>query len=158
MQTMSMRRPWAAVLVGGGIAATLDIVYAILRNGGRGRTPLWVLQSVASGWFGEEAFNRGVPGGAIGLLSHYGILFIAAAVYLIAARRWLVLQSRAALCGLAFGVGVYLFMNFVVLPLSAFPFHLTYPWPRLIEGFASHAVFVGLPIALACRYFDHQTP
>lgn len=158
MRTGAMPRPFLGVLLGGGIAATLDIVYAILRNGGRGRTPLWVLQSVASGWFGEDAFNRGVPGGIIGLLSHYGILFAAAAVYLIAARRWQVLQSRAVLCGLAFGVGVYLFMNFVVLPLSAFPFHLTYPWPRLLEGFASHAVFVGLPIALAIRYFDRRAP
>jgi hypothetical protein len=155
MQTMRLRRPLAGVLVGGGIAATCDIVYAILRNGGKGRSPLWVLQSVASGWYGEDAFNRGAAGGAVGLLSHYAILFVAATLYLFAARRWPVLVSRAALCGLVFGVGVYLFMNFVLLPLSAFPFHLTYPPARLLEGFASHAFFVGLPIALAIRHFDH---
>jgi len=48
---------------------------------------------------------------------------------------------------------VYLFMNFVVLPLSAFPFKLSYPAMRLIEGFASHALFVGIPIALSIRRF-----
>jgi hypothetical protein len=42
-------------------------------------------------------------------------------------------------------------MNFVVLPVSAFPFHPKYPVMKLVEGFASHAVFVGLPIAWAAK-------
>jgi len=46
---------------------------------------------------------------------------------------------------------VYLFMNFVVLPLSAFPYHLKYPFLRLLEGFGSHAILVGLPIAVSIR-------
>jgi uncharacterized membrane protein YagU involved in acid resistance len=141
------------VLVGGGIAATLDIVYAIVRNGGYGKSPLWVLQSVASGWMGEGAFASGIAGGIIGLLSHYGILFIAAATYFLASRSFPILRSRAMACGAIFGVLVYLFMNFVVLPLSAFPFDFPYPLPRLVEGFMSHAVFVGLPIAWAIRKY-----
>jgi hypothetical protein len=149
-----MNRPVAGVLLGGSIAATLDIVYAILRNGGHGRTPLWVLQSVASGWLGEDAFSSGVPGGVIGLVSHYGILLVAAAVYLAASRRLPVLQSQAVACGALFGVLVYLFMNFVVLPLSAFPYSLSYPPLRLLEGFVSHAALVGIPIALVIRRFE----
>jgi hypothetical protein len=47
---------------------------------------------------------------------------------------------------------VYLFMNFVVLPLSAFPFTLSYTPMRLLEGFGSHALFVGVPIAIAIRW------
>ena len=49
-------------------------------------------------------------------------------------------------------------MNFVVLPLSAFPFKLTYTAMQLLEGFAVHALFVGLPIALAVRRFASPTP
>ena len=146
-------RPYTAILVGGGIAATLDIVYAIVRNGLRGRSAEWVLQSVASGWLGSSAFDSGAVGAVLGLLSHYSILFVAAALYLAASRRFRQLSEQPWFWGAAFGVGVYLFMNFVVLPLSAFPFHLSYPWPRLLEGFASHAVFVGLPIAWAVRRF-----
>jgi hypothetical protein len=149
MNTSAINRPLTAVLLGGGIAATLDIIYAIVRNGGYGRSPLWVLQSVASGWMGNDAFASGVSGGIIGLLSHYGILLVAAAIYLVASRSIPILRSRAIACGALFGVLVYLFMNFVVLPLSAFPFDLSYPPLRLLEGFVSHAFLVGLPIAFA---------
>lgn len=144
-------RPVAAVLLGGGSAAMLDIVYAFIRNGQHGHTPLWVLQSVASGWTGAGAFHSGVAGGLLGLASHFAILLVAAAVYLAASRYLGVLRSKALLCGALFGVLVYLFMNFVVVPLSAFPYRLAYPLPRLLEGFFAHAVLVGLPIALSVR-------
>ena len=113
-----------------------------------------MLQSVASGWTGEAAFTSGTTGGIIGLLSHYGILFVAAAIYLVASRSFPILRSRAMACGILFGVLVYLFMNFVVLPLSAFPFDLSYPPLRLLEGFVSHGFLVGIPIALAIRRYS----
>lgn len=138
-------------IIGGGVAGTLDIVYAIARQAGRGRSPEWTLQSVASGWLGEDAFTSGGVGAALGLLSHFAILLVAAGLFVLASRRLPALRAHAAISGLAFGVLVYLFMNFVVLPLSAFPFDLTYTAGRLLEGFVSHAVLVGLPIALAAR-------
>ncbi len=141
----------AATLLGGGIAATLDLVYAIVRQAGRGRSPEWTLQSVASGWLGEDAFTSGSAGAVLGLLSHFVILVVGAGLFVLASLRFPALRSHAAISGLAFGVLVYLFMNFVVLPLSAFPFDLTYTAGRLLEGFVSHAVLVGLPIALAAR-------
>jgi len=146
-------RPEIAILLGGGVAATCDIVYAILRNGGYGRDPVWVLQSVASGLLGNGAFESGVPGAVLGLVCHYGILLVAALIYYLASRRLPVLATKALACGALFGVAVYLFMNFVVLPLSAFPFSPSYPALKLLEGFASHALFVGLPIALSVRHF-----
>ena len=47
-----------------------------------------------------------------------------------------------------------LFMSFIVLPLSAFRFKLTYPPATLLRGFVSHGLLVGLPIALASKRFD----
>lgn len=149
---MTIRKPVVGVLLGGGVAATLDLVYAVLRNAGGGKPALWTLQLVGSGWLDAESFESGWPGGILGVVSHYGILFVAAALYYAASRRAPVLRSQPWLCGALFGVLVYLFMNFVVLPLSAFPYQLTYPPLRLLEGFASHAVFVGIPIALAIRW------
>lgn len=143
-------------LVGGVVAATLDIVYAIVRQAGRGRSPEWTFQSVASGWLGDDAFASGSSGAALGLVSHYAILVVAAALYVVASRRLPRLRTHAVSAGLAYGVLVYLFMNFVVLPLSAFPFDLTYTAARLLEGFVSHAVLVGLPIALAARGTDRR--
>jgi hypothetical protein len=144
-------RPYLAVLLGGGIAATLDIVYACLSNAQYGKTPLWVCQSVASGWLGSAAFSSGLVGGLIGLFSHYAILIVGAIVYLAASKRLPVLRTQAVACGAVFGALVYLFMNFVVLPLSAFPYKLSYPPLRLLEGLMSHALFVGIPIALCIR-------
>ena len=150
-QSPQSANPVVAVVLGGGIAATIDIVYACLSNAQYGKTPLWVFQSVASGWIGAAAFSSGVYGGAIGLASHYGILFVAATVYWLASTRVPLLRNHAVACGALFGALVSLFMNFVVLPLSAFPYKLSYTPLRLIEGFASHALFVGIPIALCCR-------
>lgn len=149
---MTGPRPVAGVLFGGGIAATLDLTYAILRNMGGGEPPLWTLQLVASGWLGPDSFNGGWSAGLLGLVSHYGILLVGAAVYYAASRRLPLLRSQAWACGALFGVLVYLFMNFLLLPLSAFPYHLTYPPLRLLEGLAAHAILVGIPIALAIRW------
>jgi hypothetical protein len=112
-----------------------------------------VLQTVASGWLGSDAFSGGIPAGILGLASHFAILFVGASLYLLASRRLSVLRSQAVACGAVFGVLVYLFMNFAVIPVSAFPFKLSYPALRLLEGFASHALFVGIPIALSVRRF-----
>ena len=54
--TPSASLPALAVLVGG-IAATLDIIYACISNAQYGKTPLWVLQAVASGWLGASSIS-----------------------------------------------------------------------------------------------------
>lgn len=148
-----MKPSHKAVLVGGGLAATFDLVYAFVMAAPRGVMPVRVLQSVASGLLGSRAFEGGLPAAAVGLVAHYGIVFVAAALYLAANRRLPMLRERAVLCGLIFGVGVYLFMNFVVVPLSAVPFEFSHTPARLAQGFVSHAVLVGLPIALAVRHY-----
>jgi hypothetical protein len=110
-----------------------------------------VLQLVASGLLGAEAFESGVGGGLVGLAAHFLILIVGAAVYFAASTRWPALRSRAIACGALFGVLIYLFMNFVVLPLSAFPFKPSYPALKLLQGFAWHALLVGIPIAVSIR-------
>jgi hypothetical protein len=147
----TVQRPVLAILVGGGTAAVLDIVYAFIRNGIGGRDPLWVLQFVASGIMGKDAFNNGVTAGAVGLLVHTLILLVAATIYYFASQKWVVLKTQSLLLGALFGIGVYLFMNFVAVPISAVPFRMTYDVPKLLEGFVSHAALVGLPIALAVK-------
>jgi hypothetical protein len=137
------------VLLGGLVAGLLDITYAFIILGQRGRSPLWVLQSVASGLLGSDAFIDGAWAGVLGLLCHFVVALGAAAVYLFAARHLAVLREHPVWSGAAFGVLVYLFMNFVVIPFSAYPLKVSYPPRVLIRGFLSHALLVGLPIALS---------
>ena len=149
--------PLRAILLGGLLAGIGDITYAIVMLHFRGgRTPLWTLQSVASGLLGEASFDGGWPTGLLGLACHFTIATGAAATYWAASRRLAVLREHPVLSGMLFGIGVYLFMNFVVLPLSAFPFPLRHTLASFARGFASHALLVGLPIALSVRRYDGE--
>jgi hypothetical protein len=107
-----------------------------------------VYQSVASGLLGRAAYGGGLSTAALGCALHFTIATAAAAIYVLVSRRAPLLVSYVVPCGLAFGVGVYLFMKYAVLPLSAVV-RLT-PFEPL--AMAGHAFLVGLPIALAAAY------
>jgi hypothetical protein len=141
------RRQWIGLLAGGLIAGTGDILYAMIWSGIHGRSPLWVLQSVASGWLGKPAFGGGVPAGALGLASHYAIALVAAASYFAARRRIDFIQRHWLASGVVFGMAVYVFMSYLVVPLSAAPFRFPTTPESFVRGFASHGLLFGLPIA-----------
>ena len=141
-----------AILTGGLIGGALDITYAIVfLELFRDRPPLWTLQSVASGIQGMAAFEGGWPSGLLGLAAHFTVALGAATTYCLAAQRLAVLRRHPVLCGLLFGAAVHLFMDFVVLPLSAFPFEQRRTVEALVRGMVSIALLVGLPIGLAAR-------
>jgi uncharacterized membrane protein YagU involved in acid resistance len=143
------------ILLGGLIAGTLDISYACIYSYAvRGTSPVRILQSVASGALGENAFTGGTKTAALGLVFHFLIAFIAAAVYYLASRQFRFLVTQAVICGILYGVCVYLVMNFVVLPLSAISFKMSYPWPALISGLLIHMFGIGLPISLVVRRYS----
>lgn len=148
-------RALRAILLGGLIAGTLDISYACIYSYlMRGTPPSRILQSVASGVLGASAFTGGSKTAVLGLVFHFLLATGAAAVYYLASRPLRILVTRAIICGPLYGVGVYLFMNFVVLPLSAIPFKMAYPWPTLITGILIHMLGIGLPIALVVRKYS----
>jgi uncharacterized membrane protein YagU involved in acid resistance len=143
------------ILLGGLIAGTLDITYACTYSYlMRGTSPVRILQSVASGAVGARAFAGGVKMAVLGAVFHFLIAIIAAAVYYLASRQLRFLVIHAVGGGILFGVGVYLVMNFAVLPLSAIPFKMSYPWPSLIGGLLIHMFGIGLPIALVVRKYS----
>lgn len=147
---------WRAIVFGGLIAGALDITDAFITNAVVSPTPapLRMLQGIASGLLAAAAFDGGLPTAALGLLCHFTIALGAAAVYVLASRRLPVLVRHPVICGLAFGIGVHLFMQNVVLPLSAVRMRTTpTPWPELANQWLIHAFGVGLPIALAARYW-----
>ena len=146
-------RPAAAILVGGVAAGALDLMAAFVVYGLRGATPLRILQSIASGLLGSGAFAGGNGTALLGCLLHFAIAHAAAAFYYLASRRMSSLIQRPARSGMLYGVGVYVFMNFLVVPLSAVPKR------PLVVGVAAtvlvvHMLFVGLPIALAVRRYS----
>jgi hypothetical protein len=138
-----------AVLVGGSIAAALDILFAITWAAVNGRTPGWLLQTVATGLLGESAYAGGVPAAILGLASHFALSYGWAALFVAAASRLRWLVAKPALAGPAFGVLVFFVMRLVVLPLSAFPYPVSFSQPGATLDLLSHMFFFGLPIAFA---------
>jgi hypothetical protein len=147
----------AAIFWGGLIAGILDITQAFIGFSLVGSTPFRILQRIASGIFGARSQEMGWTSAAVGLVVHLTVAFGAAAVYYIASRKLRVLIERPVLCGLLYGELVFLFMYFVVIPLSAIgPVHFSIA--TYITGPIGHPLLVGLPIALCVRRFSAERP
>jgi uncharacterized membrane protein YagU involved in acid resistance len=138
-----------AILYGTLVVGTLDAIDAVVFFGLRsGTTPVQIFQGIASGWLGRAAYTGGLRSAALGVATHYGIAFGIVTTYFVVSRRVRLLTRHPMPCGLAYGVLVYVFMNRVVIPLSAIG---TAAWPALpvlANGLLIHAVGVGVPGAV----------
>jgi len=141
---------------GGLIGGILDISDALVFYGMRGVPPERLLQGIARGLLGARAMQGGWATATLGLGLHFLIAFTAAAVYYAASRKLRMLCERPIASGLLYGIAVFLFMNMIVVPLSAI--HRS---PTAMLGFnivGANAVlalmlFIGLPIALATHRY-----
>ena len=146
---MNGSRAASAILKGGLAAGVLDTFLAMgLWQIG----PVIVYQSVASGLLGRASYRGGLATAALGMFLHFFIATTAAAVYWLASRKMRVLVRHWFVCGLAFGVAVYYFMQLIVLPLSNVVRGDPPLW-RVIGSIVGHAFLVGLPIA----WFAHKS-
>ena len=155
---MPKRSAARAIFVGGLIAGAFDITYACLFFGLRNHvSPIRILQSVARGALGQNAFQGGWKAAGLGLFFHFLIALTAAAVYFLLSRALRFMVAHAIVCGILYGACVYLFMYGVVMRVSAI--HSTtlpwvYPWQVLIPNLLIHMFGIGLPIALAVRRYS----
>lgn len=139
----------SVIALAGLIAGILDISDALVFYGFRGVQPIRILQSIASGLLGIRAYQGGWKTATLGLALHFLIAFTAAAVYYFMARKADFLRRWPILSGLLYGGVVYVVMNYVVLPLSAFPKRSHPPSVgALVNGVLAVVLLVGLPIAL----------
>jgi hypothetical protein len=144
-------RAFDTILLGGLTAGVLDITDAALVTVWRGGRPARMLQGIASGLLGPCSFEGGGATAALGLGIHFFIALSAASVFWAATRIFPALLRRPLVSGIVFGLGVWAFMRFVVIPLSLV--HMGHPPPVLVlNQLLIHAFGVGLPIAwLAAR-------
>jgi hypothetical protein len=145
----------AAPLVAAGLAgAAVDGLYATALGVIRSGSALRPWQGVAGGWIGKAARDGGAASAALGLATHLGIALCMAAAYAAMASRAKILYQRPLVCGALYGLGLYLVMYRLVLPLR---------WPAVfprwdgwisVADIASH-VGVGLAIAtVLSRYVN----
>jgi hypothetical protein len=137
---------WAGLLAG-----SLDITAAFVEAGLEGRSPVSLLQGIAGGLLGMSAFQGGLATAALGAFFHFLIATTASAVFYLASRKLKFLVQHAIPSGLLYGVAVYIFMNYIVLPLSAY--HVKIALPHIMDV-AILMFLVGLPISLVVRKYS----
>ena len=142
-----------AIFWGGLVCGILDMTSALVAYGWK--VPLIrIPQSIAAGLLGPAAFQGGIRTAILGTALHFVIAFGAATTYYLASRKLVFLRESPIIAGLLYGEAVFLFMHFVVIPLShARQSPMSTSWPFLLAGPLGHPFLVGLPIALAVRRF-----
>jgi hypothetical protein len=158
VQNSGARSAIRAIAVGATVAGVLDATFAVIVDVVilRAFSLLGVLQWIASGALGQSAFSGGIATAALGVAIHFVLAFFFAALYWLVSLRATVLRSNAALVGIVYGAVIWLVMDLIVLPQSGVPKSAFNP--AVFTAFLiDHALFVGLPIALAVKRYTSLT-
>jgi Na+/alanine symporter len=147
---LSAQKPKAflPIFIGGLVAGSLDLISAFIIYGSG------VPRVIAGGLLGPKAFQGGLATYVLGVALHFFIALSATAVYYAASRKLEFLKEHALVCGLFYGIAVYLVMNLIVLPLSALHARDPLELAELIRGILVHMFCIGLPISLSVRRYS----
>jgi uncharacterized membrane protein YagU involved in acid resistance len=137
-ETNSLGLLLAAIVVGALIAGSVDILVA---SAIYEASPAAILQAITSGLLGRASYGGGVGTMALGLVLQWLMSLIIAAIYGAAAVQVPVLFDKPLRFGALYGVGVFIVMSFIVVPLSA-----AYPRPQpsvsgLVLNLAANMLF-----------------
>ena len=140
------------LFTGAFVAGTFDITYATTYSYLRsGVAPSRILQSVASGVLGADAFTGGAATAAFGLALHYLNAFIITCIFFAIASQWRALVRKPLLTGTFYGIIIYAVMNYVVIPFSRVPARKPPATMTWATGLIVHMFFIGVPMALAAK-------
>jgi hypothetical protein len=133
------------------VSGTLDILFAMILTLAFGRQIPNMLRFVASGPI-PSAINMGCGGAILGLIVHFALMAIMAAVYMMVARHRPHFLEKPLQWGIMYGLATYFVMNWIVVPLRFHPPLPPKPISIATQLFA-HIVLVGIPMAyIAARY------
>lgn len=138
----------APILVGGGIAGLLDMTSAYITFG------RYMPIGIAGGIVGAAGRHLNAGQYILGLCIHYFIAFSIATVYCLASKRLHFLRDHFLVCGIFYGIGAFLVMQLIVLPLSAYHAMGPYQYRGLVQGLLAHMFLIGLPISTSLRIFS----
>jgi uncharacterized membrane protein YagU involved in acid resistance len=148
-----MANPTKAIISAGTICGIMDITAAFLVYGTMGAKPLRILQGIAGGILGPDAYKGGIAVAVLGLALHFIIAFGAATVFYVASRGLPFLVDHVILSGAFYGIAVYFFMQRVVIPFSRVA-RSSFSLKFMIIGVIIHIFCVGLPIAFSVRKYS----
>ena len=138
------------------VSGTLDILFAMILTVFFGREIGNMLRYVGSGPF-PQATEMGASGAILGLLVHFVLMAIMAAVYVFAARRIPALVEKPIQWGVLYGLATYVVMNWLVVP-ARFDTPLPPSTLSIATQLFAHIVLVGIPISLiTARYLQPRS-
>jgi hypothetical protein len=140
-------RTLAAIVAGGMVAATIDIGAACLING---RSVPFILHTIAGGLLAERSYSGGTATALLGLLLQELMGILIAAIYVLGCRILPLLARRWLTSGLLYGVVIFFVMNYVVLRLSAWKYHVHFSVTKFILNMAAMLLF-GVIVAYFAR-------
>lgn len=140
-------------VIGGLIIGTLHlivqigIVYSLIL-----KTPFVdILKYIASGLIGDAAYAGGLGTALLGLILEFVMTIIIAGIFIFSADRIALLRKNVIVGSLLYGFGVFVVMNFVVLPLSAAATLSPPAMWLVIELILEHILLIGLPLGILMR-------
>lgn len=134
-----------ATLVAGVLDIGIAFSYAAYLSGSM---PARVLAGIASGPFGADVVGASwAP--AAGLAIHFAIMTVMVTAFAFVAGRYpgALLRLGPVLAGTLYGLGLYAFMYWIVLPLRWPEVHPQVALGPVLRAIFAHVVTVGLPIA-----------
>jgi hypothetical protein len=145
------RGRWVRSIIWGGlVAATIDIDAACLIS----RHPVgFILHTIAGGLLGKTAYAGGIPTAILGLVLQEAMGLMIAAIFGLAARRAPILTRFWIASGLAYGVVIFVVMNYVVVPLSGWHVVPHFKPVSFVENMLAMLLF-GLIVAGFNRVFS----
>ena len=140
-------------VIGGFITGTLHLLVQIgLVYGLILKSPfISSLQYLASGAMGNAAFTGGLATALFAVILEFIMTIIIAGIFILSADRIPLLRRHVIPGSLLYGFGVFIVMNFIVLPLSAAPTLPAPPMWLFIEIILEHILLIGLPLGILMR-------
>jgi predicted neutral ceramidase superfamily lipid hydrolase len=152
---MKNSETFRTIITAGLVVGVLDISSAFVIWWQRGVGARRGLQGIAAGLLGPNSYNGGLVTAGLGLALHFFVAFLVVSVFYTASRKIEFLTIHAVVSGVLYGIGVYLVMYWLVLPM-AFPLFRHRVGNDLL-AVAIHISLIGLPCALIVRYYSQRT-
>ena len=142
------------ILTAGLVVGVLDISSAFVIWWQRGVGAQHGLQGISAALLGANSYDGGLVTAGLGLALHFFVAFVVVSVFFTASRKIEFLTNHAVMSGVLYGIGVYLVMYWLVLPM-AFPMFRHRVGNDLI-AIAIHISLIGLPCALIVRHYSQR--
>lgn len=141
-------KPFAALLILALMFGTLDIMDGMLFWGlSMDVGPADVLQGIASGLLGQDAYHGGLGTAALGALIQYCGFFCLLGFSRLLAARFPVFGESPMAFGLGYGLAGFFVIHYLILPMTAFHIVAGFYPGVFANALLAQTLSIGLPVA-----------